>query len=62
MKRYRAYCRARNEKFIDDLSVTGVEHYAVIFQLRIAGGGVLGLLWEREGGKWKIVSYQPLRQ
>jgi hypothetical protein len=41
---------------------TGVEYYGVIFQFRIDGGGVLGLLWARENGKWKIVSYQPIRQ
>ena len=31
-----------------------------IFTFRIDGGGTLGLLWNREGGRWKIVSYQPL--
>jgi hypothetical protein len=38
------------------------EYYGVIFQFRIDGGGVLGLLWACENGKWKIVSYQPLTQ
>ena len=36
------------------------EYHGVIFTFRIDGGGTLGLLWNREGGRWKIVSYQPL--
>jgi hypothetical protein len=43
-------------------ALSGVEYYGVIFRFRIDGGGVLGLLWARQDGKWKIVSYQPLRQ
>jgi hypothetical protein len=39
---------------------TGAEYYGVVFQFRISGGGVLGLLWTREGDRWKLVSYQPL--
>jgi hypothetical protein len=39
---------------------TGAEYFGVVFQFRVAGGGVLGLLWTREGGQWKLVSYQPL--
>jgi hypothetical protein len=39
---------------------TGAEYVAAVFQFRISGGGVLGLLWTREGGQWKLVSYQPL--
>ena len=31
-----------------------------VFQFRIAGGGLFGLLWTREDGMWKLVSYQPL--
>jgi hypothetical protein len=41
--------------------LTGQEYYyGVVFQFRIAGGGLLGLLWTREQGQWKMVSYQPL--
>ena len=36
------------------------DYYGVIFTFRIDGGGTLGMLWNREGGRWKIVSYQPL--
>jgi hypothetical protein len=39
---------------------TRPDYYAVVFTFRIDGGGTLGLLWNREGGRWKIVSYQPL--
>jgi len=39
---------------------THPDYYAVIFTFRVDGGGTLGLLWNREGGRWKIVSYQPL--
>jgi hypothetical protein len=45
-----------------NVPLAGVEYYAVIFQFRIDGRGVLGLLWTREDGRWKIVSYQPLKQ
>jgi hypothetical protein len=39
---------------------TGTDYYAVIFTFRVDGGGTLGMLWNREGGRWKLVSYQPL--
>jgi hypothetical protein len=39
-----------------------VDYYGVIFTFRVDGGGTLGLLWNREGGRWKIASYQPLVQ
>jgi hypothetical protein len=39
---------------------TGGEYVGAVFQFRIAGGGLFGLLWTREDGKWKLVSYQPL--
>ena len=41
---------------------SGAEYFGVVFTLRIEGGGTLGLLWSREGGAWKIVSYQLLEQ
>jgi hypothetical protein len=43
-------------------SVPGAQYYGVIFTFRIDGGGTLGLLWTREAGAWKIVSYQLLEQ
>jgi hypothetical protein len=39
---------------------SGAEYFGVAFQFRVSGGGVLGLLWSREGDRWKLVSYQPL--
>lgn len=39
---------------------TGGEYVGAVFQVRTAGGGVLGLLWTREEGTWRLVSYQPL--
>ena len=39
---------------------TGGEYIGAVFQFRIAGGGLFGLLWAREDGMWKLVSYQPL--
>jgi hypothetical protein len=39
---------------------TGGEYFGAVFQFRVAGGGLFGLLWTREEGKWKLVSYQPL--
>jgi hypothetical protein len=41
---------------------SGAEYFGVVFTLRIEGGGTLGLLWSREAGAWKIVSYQLLEQ
>ena len=36
------------------------EYFGAVFQFRVAGGGLFGLLWTREDGKWRMVSYQPL--
>ena len=33
---------------------TGGEYVGAVFQFRIAGGGLFGLLWTREDGKWKL--------
>ena len=41
---------------------TGAEYFGVVFQFRRPGGGTLGLLWTREAGAWKLVSYQPISQ
>jgi hypothetical protein len=41
---------------------TGAEYVGIVFTFRIQGGGTLGLLWSREAGAWKIVSYQLLTQ
>jgi hypothetical protein len=41
---------------------TGAQYFGVVFQFRRAGGGTLGLLWTREAGQWKLVSFQPIAQ
>jgi hypothetical protein len=41
---------------------TGGEYVGAVFQFRAAGGATFGLLWTREDGKWKLVSYRPLNQ
>jgi len=41
-------------------AATGGEYFGAVFQFRVAGGGLFGLLWTREEGRWKLVSYQPL--
>src|SRR4030095_3067831 len=38
---------------------TGGEYIGAVFQFRVAGGSLFGLLWTREDGKWKQVSYKP---
>ena len=37
-------------------------YYAVVFRFKAEGGGALGLLWEREGRGWRIVSYRSFQQ
>jgi hypothetical protein len=52
-------------QYLCDASTTqpsGLDYFGVIFTFRIEGGGTLGLLWSREGGRWRIVSYQLLQQ
>ena len=41
---------------------TGAQYFGVVFNFKRPGGGTLGLLWTREAGQWKLVSYQPLAQ
>jgi hypothetical protein len=38
------------------------EHYEVLFQFREEGAGPMGLLWTREGGSWRLVSYRLVVQ
>ena len=39
-------------------------YWASLFKLKLERdqGGVLGLLWKRENGRWKIVSYEAFDQ
>jgi hypothetical protein len=36
----------------------GTEYFGALFQFRREGAGPLGLLWTREGGQWRLVSYR----
>ena len=38
--------------------VSGTSYHGVLFRFKRRDGGALGLLWAREGGAWKRVSYQ----
>ncbi len=39
-------------------------YWGALFRFKIEGdqGGVLGLLWAKENGRWKIVSYEAFEQ
>jgi hypothetical protein len=36
----------------------GAEYYGVLFRFKTRGGGILGLLWSRDNGQWRIVAYR----
>ena len=38
--------------------VSGSSYHGVLFRFKQQDGGALGLLWTREDGQWKLVSYQ----
>ena len=38
------------------------EYQGVLFTFREEGGGTLGLLWSREGGRWRLVSFRLMSQ
>jgi hypothetical protein len=38
------------------------EYHGVVFTFRREGGGTLGLLWNREGGRWRLASYRLMSQ
>ena len=38
------------------------EYHGVLFTFRREGGGTLGLLWSREGGRWRLVSFQLMSE
>ena len=47
----------------DGPDATGT-YYAVVFRFKARAdqGGILGLLWDKQDGDWKIVSYDVLQQ
>jgi hypothetical protein len=38
------------------------DYYGVLFRFKDVGGGILGLLWNRENGQWRIVAYRAFEQ
>jgi hypothetical protein len=40
----------------------GSEYYGVLFRFKEEGAAVLGLLWSREQGTWRLVSYRVFEQ
>jgi hypothetical protein len=41
---------------------TGVPIYGVLFRFKRQGSAVLGLLWTREGRRWRLVAYRVFEQ
>jgi hypothetical protein len=37
-------------------------YHGVVFTFRHVNGGTLGLLWNREDGRWRLVSYRLVTQ
>jgi hypothetical protein len=37
-------------------------YWGVIFRFKNEGAGILGLLWTREEGYWRIISYRSFQQ
>ena len=37
-------------------------YWGALFRLKFEGGGALGLLWTRENGNWRIISYEAFNQ
>ncbi len=37
-------------------------YFEVLFRWKVPGGGVFGLVWTRENGHWRIVSYEAFEQ
>ena len=35
---------------------------ALLFRFKDEGGAILGLLWNRENGQWRIVAYRSFEQ
>jgi hypothetical protein len=37
-------------------------YYGALFRFKLDGGAVFGLLWARENGNWRLVSYEVFEQ
>jgi hypothetical protein len=38
------------------------DYHEAVFTFRVVNGGALGLLWNREEGRWRLVSYRVMTQ
>jgi hypothetical protein len=38
------------------------EYYGVLFRFKKKGAAVLGLLWQRQQGEWRIAAYRAFEQ
>ncbi len=38
------------------------DYYGVLFRFKAEGSAILGLLWNRENGQWRIVAYRAFEQ
>jgi len=38
------------------------EYYDAAFSFNLENGGTMDLLWNREGGRWRLVSYRVIEQ
>jgi hypothetical protein len=38
------------------------DYYGVLFRFKEEGAAILGLLWNRENGQWRIVAYRAFEQ
>jgi hypothetical protein len=53
------------QQYLCGQSVTRPEnpdYHGAVFTFRHEGGGALGLLWNREGGRWRLASYRLISQ
>jgi hypothetical protein len=45
-----------------DAGPSGAGYFEVLFRWKVPGGGVFGLVWARENGFWRIVSFEAFEQ
>ncbi len=45
-----------------DEAETYGNYYGVLFRFKLEGSAVLGLLWSKENGNWRLVSYEAFEQ
>jgi hypothetical protein len=45
-----------------DASQSDAGYFEVHFRWKVPGGGVFGLVWARENGLWRVVSFEAFEQ